>query len=207
MERQSKSVRRVVDLGSGMAVGAALGLLFGLMLMPNTFWGGLAGVAVGLVIGAIVDMRRGAMSRRSILLVLTGLAVIVLIGVAVQRLQGSPTPAISPAAPKEVEVTEEGGACGSAVGLNTGDTLLVGLQGNPSTGYTWELGFSVPSVIQPAGEADVRPASNLLGANATYTFRLRAVGEGEVTLIFIYHRPFEQNVPPVKTCEVTVTVT
>ena len=80
------------------------------------------------------------------------------------------------------------------------------LEGNPSTGYTWEVGFYVPEVMKPAGEPKYQSASSQAGAGGTYTFRFLAVGEGQATLRLIYHRPWEQDVPDLKTCEVTVTV-
>ncbi len=49
-----------------MAIGAALGLLFGAMLLPNASLGGLAGVVIGLLIGAILDLqsrKRGGMDQ------------------------------------------------------------------------------------------------------------------------------------------------
>lgn len=110
--------------------------------------------------------------------------------------------------PKEVQLTEKGLACepGSSVGLNVSDTLVLVLDGNPSTGYTWEVGFYTAGVIEPAGEPEYQPNSNLVGAGGTYTFRFLAVGEGESVLRLIYHRPFEKDVLDLKVCEVTVIV-
>ena len=108
--------------------------------------------------------------------------------------------------PKEVQITEDGLACGSGVGLNVGDTLILILNGNPSTGYTWDVGFYVHPVIEPAGEPEYQSDSNLVGAGGTYTFHFLATGEGEAKLAMIYHRPFDKDAPILKTCEVTVTV-
>ena len=42
--------------GSGIALGAALGIIFGLLLLGDSwFFGPAIGAAVGLLIGAIVD--------------------------------------------------------------------------------------------------------------------------------------------------------
>ncbi|MCK4356167.1 glycine zipper family protein [Candidatus Bipolaricaulota bacterium] len=41
--------------GSGLAIGAAIGVVFGLMLFENLAWGCVIGAAVGLVIGAAID--------------------------------------------------------------------------------------------------------------------------------------------------------
>lgn len=46
--------------GSGIALGAGLGIIFGLLLLgDNWFFGPAIGAAVGLLIGAIVDAQSG----------------------------------------------------------------------------------------------------------------------------------------------------
>jgi inhibitor of cysteine peptidase len=111
-----------------------------------------------------------------------------------------------PEAAKTVGLTEQGGGCGSSVGLNAGDTLELVLDGNPTTGYIWEIGFVVPSEIKPVGDPEFKADSQRLGAGGSYTFRFQAVAEGQATLKLIYHRPFESQTAPLKTCEVTVVV-
>ncbi len=108
--------------------------------------------------------------------------------------------------PKEVQITEKGNSCGSTVGLNVGDTLNLVLDGNPSTGYTWEVGFYTNTVVEPLGEAEYQSQSNLVGADGTYTFRFRAIGEGQTQLKMVYHRPFEKDATDLKTCDVTVNI-
>ena len=41
--------------GSGLAIGAAIGMIFGLLLFENLAWGCVIGAAVGLVMGAAID--------------------------------------------------------------------------------------------------------------------------------------------------------
>jgi uncharacterized membrane protein len=41
--------------GSGLAIGAGIGMIFGLLLFENLAWGCVIGAAVGLVIGAVID--------------------------------------------------------------------------------------------------------------------------------------------------------
>lgn len=108
--------------------------------------------------------------------------------------------------PKEVQITEKDNGCGSATELNVGDTLDLVLDGNPSTGFTWEVGFYAQPIVKPLGEPEYQPGSNLLGAGGTYTFQFRAIGEGQTKITMIYHRPFAKDSTDIKTCEVTVTV-
>jgi len=49
------SHKTVYYAGSGLAIGAAIGMIFGLMLFENLAWGCVIGAAVGLVMGAAID--------------------------------------------------------------------------------------------------------------------------------------------------------
>ena len=44
--------------GSGLAIGAAVGMIFGLMLFENLALGSAIGAAAGLVMGAAIDAQR-----------------------------------------------------------------------------------------------------------------------------------------------------
>ncbi|HSB66349.1 MAG TPA: protease inhibitor I42 family protein [Anaerolineales bacterium] len=114
--------------------------------------------------------------------------------------------AIQPSSPKEIRLSEKDGDCGSTVELNTGDTLLLILEGNPTTGYTWEIESNDPAVIKPDGKPEFNSESEAIGAGGTYTFRFNAVAKGQVTLKLVYHRSFEANMPALKSCELTIKV-
>ena len=49
------SRRTVYYAGSGLAIGAAIGMIFGLMLFENLTLGSAIGAAVDLVMGAAID--------------------------------------------------------------------------------------------------------------------------------------------------------
>ena len=114
--------------------------------------------------------------------------------------------AMQPPTPNEVRLTEKGGDCGSTVELNTGDTLVLTLEGNPTTGYVWEIESNDPAVLESAGEPEFNPDSEAIGSGGTYTFRFTAVAEGKVTFKLVYQRPFEVNVQELKSCEVIINV-
>jgi predicted secreted protein len=140
------------------------------------------------------------MSRLKMIVLLVVLTILL----SLNGCSASRTPEVTPA-PKEVQLTQKGGACGSGVGLNEGDTLVLILEGDPSSDYTWEVGFYVPAVIEPVGEPIVQSKSSSGSASDTYTFRFLAVGEGEAELHMIYGPP-EKDSPEFKTCQLTVTV-
>jgi inhibitor of cysteine peptidase len=102
-------------------------------------------------------------------------------------------------------VLHEGDA-GSTVNLRAGDTMEVVLEGNPTTGFSWETAALDASVLKQLGEPEFKPDTSLIGAGGKFTFRFEAVAPGQTLLQLVYHRPWETNVPPEKTFEMTVVV-
>jgi len=49
------SHKTVYYAGAGLAIGAGVGMIFGLMLFESLSWGCVIGAAVGLVVGAAID--------------------------------------------------------------------------------------------------------------------------------------------------------
>jgi len=104
-----------------------------------------------------------------------------------------------------VVVTDE--ANGTTVALRPGQTLVVRLEANPTTGYTWELGEVDRAV--PVGEAGYTPSASdqqMVGSGGTAEWRFEAVGSGTTVLTLHYLRPWEPNTEPAKTFSLTVNV-
>lgn len=95
---------------------------------------------------------------------------------------------------------------GTTVYLKTGDELLVTLEGNPSTGYTWILAPAESTLLEQVGETEFKPEIDLTGAPGEITLRLKAVATGEQTIRLIYIRPWETGAEPLDTFEFTVIV-
>ena len=95
---------------------------------------------------------------------------------------------------------------GRSIELNVGDQLKITLPANPTTGFQWEVSGVDSAILQSIGEPSFEPSSNAVGSGGQVTFRLEAVAVGRTVLKLIHHRPFEENVPPAQTFEVTVTV-
>jgi inhibitor of cysteine peptidase len=95
---------------------------------------------------------------------------------------------------------------GQTVALLVGQGTQVQLPANPSTGYSWSQVAGDAKVIEPVGAAAFSPQREAPGAGGTSTLTYRAVGAGETVLKLIYHRPWERDVPPVKTFETRVVV-
>jgi inhibitor of cysteine peptidase len=98
-------------------------------------------------------------------------------------------------APEEatVLITEEQN--GLQVNLGQGDFLLVRLESNPSTGYSWEIVDNDEAILRPLGEPEFQASSSAVGAGGTETFSFEAISEGVSVLRMIYHRSFEDEEP------------
>ena len=96
-----------------------------------------------------------------------------------------------------VLVTEE--QDGLQVNLGQGDFLLVRLESNPSTGYSWEITDNDEAILRQLGEPVFRASSSAVGAGGTETFSFEAIEEGSSVLRLIYHRSFEEDEEPLET--------
>jgi inhibitor of cysteine peptidase len=95
---------------------------------------------------------------------------------------------------------------GRTVTVATGTQITIQLQGNPTTGYTWEATAGDPSVLNEASPGAFSPSSGALGAGGTYTFRYKAAASGQTDLTLVYQRSWEAGAPPLRTYRITVVV-
>jgi len=104
------------------------------------------------------------------------------------------------------EVKLDVGDDDSQVELNAGQTLVVSLEGNPTTGYTWEAAELDEQVLRQVGEVEFKPESDAIGAGGVQTLRFETVSSGQTTLKLVYRRPWEEDVEPSETFSVQVIV-
>lgn len=95
----------------------------------------------------------------------------------------------------------------SQVDVKSGDKIVITLEGNPSTGYTWEVNDLNTTILEQVGDP-VFSSSNpgLVGSVGSLTITFKALKAGTATLTLVYHRPWETGVDPIDTFAVTVTV-
>ncbi|NAS89325.1 hypothetical protein C4E24_06255 [ANME-1 cluster archaeon AG-394-G21] len=95
------------------------------------------------------------------------------------------------------------------VNVTIGKFLVVTLEGNPTTGYTWE-------VTEPLDELVLRQVGDIafvqdyaepgfVGVPGVQTARFEVVGAGDATINMVYHQPWETDVEPVDTFTLDVT--
>jgi inhibitor of cysteine peptidase len=96
---------------------------------------------------------------------------------------------------------------GSQVEVKVGGQIVISLEGNPSTGYTWEAKDLDTSMFQQVGDpAFVSSNPGMVGSGGTLTLTFRTLKAGTASLALVYHRPWETDVEPIDTFSVTVTV-
>jgi len=112
-----------------------------------------------------------------------------------------------PKPPATVTVTEKQN--NGKVALNRGDTLVVRLESNPTTGYTWKVSKCDSKILKLAGEPvfeqPVRKPP-VVGAPGHQVFKFRTPAVGKTKLQLEYRRPWEKNAKPEETFTVNVEV-
>jgi|GEM_PF-1468087 len=89
-------------------------------------------------------------------------------------------PPVAPGSSGAVAVAEADAGGESA--LVVGDTLVVRLAGNPTTGYDWRVVSTNDALLPAAGEPVYAPSADLPGAGGVYTFRFLAQAAGEAAV-------------------------
>ena len=163
--------------------------------------------------------------RRANALTMLSLAVVLAFGAGAcggdSKSAGTDTPVAATATPKasypmEVQLTDADN--GRTVQLAQGGKLIIALQSNPSTGFSWYAGELAGPQLRLAGEPEyVPPASTtpVVGAVGTQVFTFEAPAgialdpatqTGIVQLSMEYRRGFEPNAAPDKKFAVTVEI-
>jgi inhibitor of cysteine peptidase len=107
--------------------------------------------------------------------------------------------------PKSVTLTSTNN--GGKVEVQVGGQIIIKLDGNPSTGYTWEAKDLYATLFKQVGDPVFSSSSpGLVGSGGTLTLTFNALKAGASQLTLIYHRPWETGVDPINTFTVTVTV-
>jgi predicted secreted protein len=95
---------------------------------------------------------------------------------------------------------------GRTVDLQVGDKLDVVLKENPSTGFIWETESLDETIVKQIGEPEFKADTGAIGSGGSKTFHFEVVASGQTYLKLILHRPWETDVPPSMTFEVTIIV-
>ena len=115
---------------------------------------------------------------------------------------------LSPVLSEEINVNEQDND--GQIELEQGQVLVVTLQSNPTTGYSWEVSENQEKILQQMGDSEFISQDTgdapIVGAGGWEIFRFKAVSAGQVTLKLIYRRPWEEDVEPVTKFSLNVVV-
>jgi inhibitor of cysteine peptidase len=96
---------------------------------------------------------------------------------------------------------------GKELNLKIGQQIVVALEGNPTTGYTWEAVDLDSSMIQQVGSTEFKSSNTrLVGAGGTQTLVFKTLKAGMTNLTLVYHRPWENGVKPLRSFEIKIIV-
>jgi inhibitor of cysteine peptidase len=113
------------------------------------------------------------------------------------------TTACNPAKPVILGIADNG----NQVKVKLGDPIVINLESNPSTGYTWETIDLDKTIFEQAGDPTFKSSDpGVVGSGGTLTLTFNTVKAGTATLKLVYQRPWETNVEPTSTFAVEVTV-
>jgi inhibitor of cysteine peptidase len=113
--------------------------------------------------------------------------------------------ATAPPPPREISEAVDG----ATVTLALRQELVVVLSGDQATGFRWDLTRAAAPTLTQVGEATHQQRATdarLAGAGGVTTFRFRAAAAGNASIAFAYRRPWEVNMPPVKTVRFDIKV-
>ncbi|MFJ4650636.1 protease inhibitor I42 family protein [Nocardia sp. NPDC088792] len=98
---------------------------------------------------------------------------------------------------------------GKAITLTAGQGLVVTLDANPTTGFTWALTDLDQNIVKQNGAAEYEQDPNpdgRVGVGGKSVLNFVAANPGGTRLVLEYKRSWEQGVPPAKTFSVNLTV-
>jgi inhibitor of cysteine peptidase len=93
------------------------------------------------------------------------------------------------------EVTVSNADDGRTVEIDQGDTIVVDLEENISTGYSWMLEDLPESVMQVVDDSRIAASGARLGAPGRRRITIAASGPGEATIKASLRRPWERGRP------------
>jgi len=108
------------------------------------------------------------------------------------------------------EVKLDASANGRQVELQKGQTLVITLESNPTTGFRWEVLELEEDILQQMGDPEFKVSDPREppppGAGGWETWRFEATNAGQTALKLVYRRPWEEGEEPLETFSLQVVV-
>ena len=118
-------------------------------------------------------------------------------GIPASEISSEPTP--KPASQETMSLptyTEDD----SSITARVGETFVIKLESNLTTGYSWELSEDYSkSILELVGSEYQSPKVQRPGAGGHEVWQFKAVGSGTTQIQLQYRRPWEEEAAPAKT--------
>ncbi|MBN1972768.1 MAG: protease inhibitor I42 family protein [Sedimentisphaerales bacterium] len=104
--------------------------------------------------------------------------------------------------------SDNGTGDSASIVKKVGESFVIKLESNRTTGYSWRLAELKSGIVEKVSDV-YKPnetAGNIVGSGGIEEWTFKAVAKGTVTITLEYARPWEKDIPPVKTASCTVTV-
>ena len=95
---------------------------------------------------------------------------------------------------------------GGQVPLEVGQTLVLSLDSNPTTGYQWEITELDEAILKQTSHEYEADQPVLIGSGGKEVWRFQAQSSGSTTLSLGYKRSWEERIEPIQTYSVEVAV-
>ena len=98
---------------------------------------------------------------------------------------------------------------GDSLNLKINDTVEIRLESNPTTGYSWILSDNVDNTVVSITSPEFiqsKEDKEIVGAGGYEIFTIKAISKGETSIILNYERPWEEEVEPLETFEITISI-
>jgi predicted secreted protein len=125
----------------------------------------------------------------------------------VRTVNGSPVPPASGAA---AAITLTAADSGKTVKATVGQTIVVKLKGNPTTGYSWAVTNAGGPALAAVGKIDFKSGAKpggMVGVGGMFVATFKAVRTGTATIELQYRRPWEKGKAPAETFKADIVVT
>lgn len=104
---------------------------------------------------------------------------------------------------KQVNITRE--QHDGVVAVERGDSIVIELPDQPTTGYRWEIASVDPALVEIEG-SEFGSSGPGIGAGGIATWRLRARAPGRTRLELARRRPWEHDRLPIERFAVTLDI-
>jgi len=90
--------------------------------------------------------------------------------------------------------------------IKVGESITHELDGNPTTGYTWQYKAENPEIVKISEEIVSENKDGMAGTPSKFKYKIEGVKRGSTQILFTYQRSWEKDVAPAQTDTLNINV-